>query len=224
MKNLVCYRRVSTDRQGESGLGLDAQEAAIQRYIDQSSGRVLATYTEIESGTRSDRPELIKAIAHAKRSGATLVMAKLDRLARNAPFLLTLQKSGLPLVFCDLLGANEFTIGIMALVADHEAGLISGRTKAALQAAKDRGIKLGASRPECRNLSQEARERGAKRSAEVRAEKARAAYEDLLPQMREWRAAGWTQQAIANRLNEAGHTTRRGRPWNQVQVARVLKR
>src|SRR5208283_3256326 len=164
MPPLVAYIRVSTKRQGRSGLGLEAQQEALDTYRRDHGGRVLATYREVETGKSADRPELARAIAHAKRSGATLVVAKLDRLARNAAFLLALQASGLPMAFLDLPGANEFTIGVMALVAQHEARMISERTKAALAAYKRRGGLLGGSRPECRNLTQAGRKRGARAS------------------------------------------------------------
>jgi len=223
-KPIVGYLRVSTERQGKSGLGLDGQQAALRLYSSQSCGQVLATYTEVESGKRADnRPELQRAIAHAKRSNATLVIAVLDRLARNVHFISGLMESGVDFCACDTPFATPLTIHILAAVAEDEVKRISKRTKAALQAAKARGVKLGASRPECRNLTQEGRERGAKRSAEVRVKKAKAAYDDLLPQMRAWRAGGWTQKAIAGELNRTGHTTRRGKPWNQVQVMRCLK-
>ena len=139
MKNIIAYYRVSTQKQGRSGLGLEAQQEALKTYQVESKARLLASYKEVETGKSADRPELNRAIAHARRSGATLVVAKLDRLSRNAAFLLTLQASGLPMVFLDLPGANEFTVGIMALVAQHEARLISERTKAALAAYKRRG-------------------------------------------------------------------------------------
>ena len=224
MPPVVGYIRVSTKRQGRSGLGLEAQQEALDTYRRDRGGRVLATYREIETGKTADRPELARAIAHAKRSGATLVVAKLDRLARNAAFLLALQASGLPMVFLDLPGANEFTVGVMALVAQHEARMISERTKAALAAYKRRGGLLGGSRPECRNLTQAGRKRGARASGAAAARMAGAAYVDLLPALTEWKAAGWSQQAIADELNRQGHTTRRGKPWNQVQVMRVLAR
>ncbi|NQU22679.1 MAG: recombinase family protein [Candidatus Nealsonbacteria bacterium] len=224
-KPIVGYLRVSTAGQGKSGLGLDGQKEALRLYAAQGAGRVLATYTEVESGKRADnRPELQKAIAHAKRSNATLVIAVLDRLARNVHFISGIMESGVDFCACDNPFATPLTIHILAAVAEDEVKRISKRTKAALQAAKARGVKLGASRPECRNLTQEARVRGAKRSVEVRTEKARAAYDDLLPLMRDWRGAGSSQQAIADKLNELGHTTRRGKAWNQVQVARCLRR
>ena len=126
------------------------------------------------------------------------------------------------MAFLDLPGANEFTVGVMALVAQHEAKMISDRTKAALAAYKRRGGLLGASRPECRNLTKAARARGRQAASQVIAERARQAYADLLPAMQEWRQAGLTQQAIADKLNEQGQTTRRGNPWSQTQVLRVL--
>jgi DNA invertase Pin-like site-specific DNA recombinase len=218
----VAYVRVSTKRQERSGLGLAAQQAALDQYHQESGSRLLATYREVETGKTADRPELAKAIAHARRSGATLVVAKLDRLARNAAFLLTLQSSGLRMVFLDLPGANELTVGIMALLAEHEARLISARTKAALAAYKRKGGVLGGQRPECRKLTKAARARGCEAARKVISAKARQAYADLLPVMQEWRQAGLTQQAIADKLNEQGQTTRRGKTWSQVQVMRVL--
>jgi DNA invertase Pin-like site-specific DNA recombinase len=220
----IGYIRVSTKRQGRSGLGLEAQQEALRCYQQEHGGRMLACYKEVETGKTADRPELARAIAHAKRSGATLVVAKLDRLSRNAGFLLTLQASGLPMVFIDLPGANEFTVGVMALVAQHEARLISERTHAALQAYKRRGGKLGAELPQCRNLTPHASAKGRRAASKAISEGARQAYADLLPTMQEWRQGGMSQQAIADKLNEEGQTTRRGKPWNQVQVMRVLDR
>jgi DNA invertase Pin-like site-specific DNA recombinase len=200
---------------------LEAQQNAQDTYRKECGGRILATYQEVETGKRADRPELTKAIAHAKRSGAVLVVAKLDRLARNAAFLLTLQASGLPMVFLDLPGANEFTVGIMALVAQHEAKLISDRTRAALQAYKRRGGVLGGADPRCRNLTDAARVKGLKRAWKANKDKASIAYADLLPTMQEWRES-MTLQQIADKLNGQGHTTRQGKAWSQVQVGRVL--
>ncbi len=128
------------------------------------------------------------------------------------------------MVFLDLPGANEFTVGIMALVAQHEAKLISERTRAALAAYKRRGGRLGGSLPQCRNLTDKARRKGVKAASKAISERARQAYADLLPTMLEWRQAGLSQQAIADRLNEQQQTTRRGCEWSQVQVKRVLDR
>ena len=135
MSNLVAYYRVSTQRQKRSGLGLEAQQAAVGSYSRESGGTILAEYSEAESGRKADRPELTKAIAHAKRGGATLVVAKLNRLSRNARFLLTLEDSVLPLVFCDLPGANELIVGIMAVIAEDECRRTSAHTKAAIDSA-----------------------------------------------------------------------------------------
>jgi DNA invertase Pin-like site-specific DNA recombinase len=222
MKNIIAYYRVSTGKQGKSGLGLEAQEEAVKNYQKDCAGRILATYKEVESGKRADRPELLKALAHAKRSGAVLVVAKLDRLARNVAFLSAIMDSGVDFAACDQPHASRFTLHILAAVAEHEAKMISERTKAALAAYKRRGGLLGGSRPECRNLTDAARECGIKHSNETNHAKAVESYSDLLPTMLEWREAGQTLQEIAAILNEQGHTTRRGKPWNHVQVMRVL--
>jgi DNA invertase Pin-like site-specific DNA recombinase len=221
----VAYRRVSTDKQGKSGLGLQAQDAAILAHV--GTGDIVATYTEVESGKRSDRPELAKALAHARRIKATLVFAKLDRLARNARFLLGIVESNVSVVFCDFPTIPEgptgkFILTQMAAVAELEAGLIAQRTKAALAAAKARGTLLGASRPGAWHLDHEASVMGAAMAAAVLKEKAREAYADILPWMQELRDSGLSLQAIADRLNAEGHSTRRGVAWNKMQVGRVL--
>jgi DNA invertase Pin-like site-specific DNA recombinase len=223
-KSFIGYVRVSTKGQGESGLGLEAQQATIAAHASHSGAVVTRLYTEVESGRKAVRPELAAALAHAKRSKATLVVAKLDRLARNVAFTSALMESGVDFVACDNPHANRLTIHILAAVAEDEARRISERTKAALAAYKARGGKLGASRKECRNLTLEARKRGAKAAGEAVIAKANDAYADLMPVVRELRSRGLTQTAIAGELNQQGHTTRRGKPWNQVQVLRVLKR
>jgi DNA invertase Pin-like site-specific DNA recombinase len=221
---VIAYLRVSTKGQGESGLGLEAQRSAVEAYAKQSGATLIMAYTEVESGKLADRPELAKALAHAKRSKATLVVAKLDRLARNVAFLSALMDSKVPFVACDNPHANRLTLHILAAVAEAEAVAISQRTKAALSAYKARGGKLGAALPQCRNLTDEARRKGAQRAGIAVAQAAAEAYADLAPTMRQWRAEGLTLDAIAGKLNAEGHTTRRGKPWNPVQVARVLQR
>jgi DNA invertase Pin-like site-specific DNA recombinase len=144
----VSYLRVSTDKQGRSGLGVEAQREAVARYLNGGSWKLVAEYVETESGKRSDRPKLAAALAHAKAIGATVVFAKLDRLTRNVDLLRTLVTSGVDLVFCDLPHVppgpmGRFLLTQMASVAELEAGLVSERTKAALAAAKARGVKLG---------------------------------------------------------------------------------
>ncbi len=155
--NFVAYYRVSTQRQGESGLGMEAQRGQVQRYVAAIGGALVAEYTEVESGKRVTRPQLERAMdhakkagamVHAKQSGATLIVAKIDRLARNARYLLKLRDSGLPLTFCDLPNppdgaVGRFMIGQMALFAEFERERISERTKSALAIAKQRGKKLG---------------------------------------------------------------------------------
>ncbi len=223
-KPIIGYVRVSTQKQGNSGLGLEGQEHALHGYAQATGGLLLRTYKEVETGKRNDRPELAKALAHAKRSGATLVIAKLDRLARNVHFVSGLMESGVDFVACDNPHANKLTIHILAAIAEHEAEAISQRTKAALAAYKARGGTLGAARPECRKLTLAARLAGARAAGRAAKQQADAAYADLAQQVAEWRAAGMTQQQIAERLNAEGHTTRRGKPWSQVQVLRVLRR
>jgi DNA invertase Pin-like site-specific DNA recombinase len=222
--NIVAYLRVSTERQGKSGLGLEGQKAALQAYADQTGGKVVQWYVEVESGKRADRPELAKALAHARRSRSTLVVAKLDRLARNVQFLATVMNSGCEFAAADMPAANRFMLHVMAAVAEHEAKAISERTKAALAAYKARGGKLGAHLEQCRNLTPEAVQKGRQRSVEVRQRMAREAYSDLLPIIQDLREKGMTLQTLADELTAQGHVTRRGKPWNQMQVARVLVR
>src|SRR3954447_16143600 len=140
---VVAYYRVSTAAQGRSGLGLEAQRNAVARFCQGRSCEVLGEYLEVESGKRNDRPELAKALHHAKVTGATLVVAKMDRLSRNAAFLLTLRDSGAKLVAADNPDVNDMTVGILAVVAEEERKAISARTTEALQAAKARGVRLG---------------------------------------------------------------------------------
>lgn len=228
MIKLVAYRRVSTVRQGESGLGLEAQDTAIQGYRAMVGGVIIATYEEVETGkrdTHQNRPALQRAIAHAKRSKATLVIAKLDRLARSVYVTAELHRTGVDFVACDNPHANRLTVQILAAVNEDEARRISTRTKEALAAYKARGGVLGAARPECRgNLTDASRLKGAAASGVVARSLADEAYVDLAPMMIEWRAEGMTQAKIAEQLNVDGHTTRTGKPWNQVQVMRVLDR
>src|SRR5713226_878741 len=185
---VIGYLRVSTKGQGESGLGIEAQKAAVETYAKQNGATLIVCFTEVESGKRADRPELEKALAHARRSKATLVVAKLDRLARNVAFLSALMDSKVPFVACDNPHANRLTLHILAAVAEAEAVAISQRTKAALAAYKARGGKLGAELPQCRNLTQEARQKGAQRAGQAVAKAAAEAYADLLPTIHELRA------------------------------------
>lgn len=222
-RTFVAYYRVSTDRQGRSGLGLEAQQAVVHQYVN-GHGQLTAEYTEVETGKRADRPNLTKALAHARRQGATLVIAKLDRLARNMAFTATLMDSGADFVACDNPEANRLTIHILAAVAEDEARRISERTTAALAAYKARGGLLGSNHPKCREISREAAKKGSPIGASRVAEQARQAYTDILPIMQQLRDAGQTLREIATQLNQTGHVTRNGRYWNPTQVKRVLDR
>jgi DNA invertase Pin-like site-specific DNA recombinase len=222
---IVAYYRVSTRRQGQSGLGLEGQQAAVAAYASTNSGQLVKSYTEVESGKRADRPELAKAIAHARLAKATLVIAKLDRLARNVAFLSALMESGCDFRACDNPHADRFTIHILAAVAEKEARDISARTKAALAAYKARGGLLGSARPECKdNLSAAAMAKGQQLAAVARQQKAKQAYAALVPLMSDLRQQGQTNRQIAAQLNAEGYTSRRGGPFNHVQVRLVLER
>lgn len=214
----IAYYRVSTQKQGQSGLGLEGQQAAVAAF---AGAQVLASYTEIETGTsKRERPQLAKAVNHCRRTGAALIIAKLDRLARNVAFVANLMESGVEFVACDNPTANRLTLHILAAVAEDEARRISERTKAALAAYKVRGGLLGASLPACRNLTGGARARG----AEAMRAKSRKAAAEVLPLARELRDDGYTLQQIADQLNENGELTIRGNCWNAVGVMRVLAR
>lgn len=225
---MIAYYRVSTDKQGRSGLGLEAQESAVAAHVKQRGCTLIASYTEVETGKKNDlenRPELRRAIAHAKRTKATLVVAKLDRLSRSVAVIAKmLADSKVKFVCCDNPEANLLTIHILAAVAEHEAAVISERTKAALAAYKRRGGRLGASLKQCRNLTAKARQRGAENAAEAHRRNADEAYADLQDWMTAQRGKGLSLQAIANALNQGGETTRRGKSWSAMQVKRVLER
>ena len=228
MKNLIAYYRVSTKQQGASGLGLDAQRKSVADYAKSIGGKIESAYTEVESGKRADRPELAKAIAHARRSKATLVIAKLDRLARNVAFVSALMEAGCDFVAVDNATANRLTIHILAAVAEDEARRISERTTVALAAAKARGTLLGSARPDHWEGREDARQAGAKAgnvaSAKARRASAVAAVADLLPDMQARRDAGESLATIADALNAAGQKTARGSVWTAMQVKRALDR
>src|SRR5512135_3065776 len=191
-QKLVAYYRVSTKRQGASGLGLDAQNTAVETYARATAGRIIRSFTEVESGKRNDRPELAQAITHVQRTNARLVIARLDRLSRNAAFLLNLMQSKVRFVAGDMPEADETMVGVMALMAQREAKLISERTRAALRAAKARGVKLGTD-----NLTDDDKARGRVPGLATMKAKADTFAHDLAPVVRELREAGWTLREIA---------------------------
>jgi DNA invertase Pin-like site-specific DNA recombinase len=223
---IVAYYRVSTKKQGESGLGLEGQQEAVRAFTNEKNATIIRHYTEIETGKSADRPELLKALAHAKRSKATLVIAKLDRLARNVHFTSGLMESGVDFIACDIPYANRLTIHILAAVAEDEARRISERTKAALAAAKRRGMKLGSSRPNHWKGREDQRlaglAKGRRVSIESKRRAAREAYTDVVPLVIKFRESGYSLREIAARLDAEGYLTRRGKSWNPVQVGKVL--
>lgn len=228
MMKLIAYYRVSTARQGQSGLGLEAQRNDVQTFASGIGAEITAAYTEVESGKLAGRPELAKAMAHARRNGARLVIAKLDRLARNVAFLSKLMEGGVDFVACDNPHANRLTIHILAAVAEDEARRISERTKAALAAKKARGALLGSARPGHWDGHEAARLAGAKKgraaSAIVRHQKAMNVVADLLPEMQRRKTAGESLRDIAEALTVVGHRTGRGGEWTAMAVKRSLDR
>lgn len=221
-KRVVSYVRVSTQRQGQSNLGIEAQRAAVEEFCRQNGCELIAEYREVESGRKSDRPVLREALAEAKATKAVLLIAKLDRLARNVHFISGLMESGVEFRACDMPHANKLTLHILSAVAEAEADAISTRTKDALAAAKRRGKRLGAANPKCRNLTDEAVQKGAiasgkRTSALAREENAKAATV-----IRELQAQDMSLRAIAAELNRRGVKTRAKGQWSHVQVARIL--
>jgi DNA invertase Pin-like site-specific DNA recombinase len=216
----VAYYRVSTQRQGRSGLGLDAQRKAVRDHLNGGEWRVVAEFTEVESGKRSDRPKLSEALKTCRVLGATLIIAKLDRLARNVHFVSGLMESGVDFTAVDFPQANRLTVHILAAVAEHEAKMISERTKAALAAAKARGVRLGGYRGA--RLTAEARQAGCKAVTD----RANARAADLAPIVGALQAAGARSlRAIAAGLNDRGVRTPRGTgKWQAGTVSQLLAR
>lgn len=218
-QRFVAYERVSTARQGRSGLGLEAQRKAIDDFAVLRGAEVIGRFTEIESGGKSDRPELAQAVNLAKLTGATLVIAKLDRLSRNAAFLLTLRDSGARFLAVDMPEANDLTVGIMALVAQQEREAISRRTKEALAAAKARGVKLG--NPNGAAALRRAGKGGVALRRTVTQNADRFAF-SLAPVVADLQKNGHTTlRSLAEALNARGILTRRGGRWH-VSNARDL--
>lgn len=216
MKTYVAYFRVSTQKQGQSGLGLEAQRKAVISYLKGEEG-ILKEFIEVESGKKNNRQELTAAIEYAKRIGATLIIAKLDRLSRNASFIFTLKDSGVDFICADMPEANTLTIGIFAVLAQHERELISSRTKAALAAKKAQGFKLGSpenlSRVAMEKAWQACRDKAASNENNRRAAALIASY----------RKAGMNYSAIARALNQVGFRTAKGKLFQAVQVQRLIQ-
>ncbi|MDA9539509.1 resolvase [Bradyrhizobium sp. CCBAU 21362] len=223
-RRFVAYYRVSTRKQGQSGLGLDAQRAAVANHLGDGLANVIAEFTEVESGRRNDRPALDEALTAARLHRAALVVAKVDRLTRSVGFLERLLEAGVDVRFADLPAiegpTGRFMLQQMAAVAELEAGLISARTKAALAAAKARGQRLGGHRGG--RLNTQARATG----REEQAKRALIRAHDLAPVLKQLRARGMeSNTAIARALTAMGIPTARGRDrWSAPAVALIEAR
>jgi DNA invertase Pin-like site-specific DNA recombinase len=209
-RRFVAYYRVSTDRQGRSGLGLDAQREAVLRHLGGDAGELIGEFCEVESGKRSDRPQLGLAITAAKKAKATLIIAKLDRLARNVHFVSGLMESGVDFVAADNPHANKLMVHVMAAFAEHEREQISHRTKAALAAARARGTRLG------RN--------GSDRLAPLYHSQAMERARQLAPILAELKSAGMSARQMAAQLTLRGIPTPTGARWHAQTVIRMLHR
>lgn len=206
----VAYYRVSTDKQGQSGLGLNGQRAEVLRFIEPE--KIFKEFTEIESGKKKDRPILKEAIELCKSESATLVIAKLDRLSRNVNFISQLMESGIKFVCCDMPTATEFTIHIYSAMAQQERKLISERTHKALQQLKEKGVKLG--NPQ--NLTKEARNKGVEVRVKIAQEN-----ENNIRAKAYLKAINGTLQQKADLLNENGFRTSKGKLFTPMQVKRL---
>jgi DNA invertase Pin-like site-specific DNA recombinase len=230
MKQYIAYYRVSTRKQGDSGLGLEAQKRMVDGYV--SNGVLVHEYTELESGTgKKRRPILRQAIEHCKKSNATLVIAKIDRLARNVNFVSSLYESSVDFICCDMPHANKLTIHLIASIAEHEADMIASRTKDGLKSIKDRIEKdgyyiskngnritrLGNPNPNTKAATM--------RSVEVNKAKSRANKNKNVarPFAQELRSQGMSYRNIANRLNQSGYVTSRGNNYEQKAVKRLIE-
>ena len=221
MSRFVAYYRVSTDKQGRSGLGLEAQRAAVEAHVAAGRGTVAAEFIEVESGRKKVRPQLAAAFAAARAHRATLIIAKLDRLARNVHFVAGLMESGVEFVATDMPTVNRITVHILAAVAEEEARMISARTKAALAAAKARGVALG--NPNLRAGSPDQ----ARAANAVRSRRSRGRMADVLPYIEQAKRAGAsTLQELAAALGARGVPTPSGHGtrWHPAQVGRVMGR
>ncbi len=222
MEKVVIYTRVSTQRQGRSGLGLEAQERAIADYVQRTDARVVGTYREVQSGKSAEnRPQLQEALDLCRLTGAKLLAAKLDRIGRSASFLLSLRDSGVDFIIADMPSANRFTVGIMACLAEYERQLISERTKAALKSAKERGVVLG--NPIGAAAFGDRRGVGASEAKTAKADEyAQKVARHLIP----LRADGLSMAKIADILNQMGIPTPRGGSagWKAASVKRALDR
>lgn len=220
----VAYYRCSTAEQGRSGLGIEAQKKTVAQYLNGGDWQLIGEYEEHESGRNNDRPRLKNALDHCKRTGATLVIARLDRLSRSASFITALMDSKVNFVCCDMPEANEFTITIMAALAQVEAKRISHNTKAALERAKARGVKLGCAKGSC-NVPAVDRTKGGKASGIARTAAAAERHALVVNRVRELKEEGLSLRGIATKLTEEHiEPPRKGGSWNATAIKRMLDR
>jgi len=215
MQSFIAYYRVSTKRQGQSGLGMEAQQAAVMRHVESTRGKLIGSFNEVESGRKDDRPQLKAALVAAKKSNAIVIIAKLDRLGRRASYILRLiDESGVNFHICDMPNADKLTITILAAVAEREAENISTRTKAALAAKKARGAKLGNPRlDEARKAAVESN----RKLDKARQDEIREIISEIVT-----KGKITTHKGIADCLNARGIPTARGGQWHTTTVRRLI--
>ena len=216
---IVSYLRVSTAKQGLSGLGLEAQRAAVTHFTAAGGHTLVAEFLEVESGRKADRPQLAAALTSCRLHRATLIIAKLDRLARNVAFIANLMDGGVEFVACDMPHANRLTLHLLAAIAEHEREMISQRTKAALQAAKARGVRLG--NPNGAAALLDGCRLAAERSAGVRRATAVQHAAAVAPILAELSANGLSCREMASALNGRGVPSPSGHSWYAEQVRRT---
>ena len=217
MQKFVAYYRVSTGKQGASGLGLEAQQATARAFVEARGGNLVGEYREVESGAKGEREQLQAAMRDCRLKGATLLIAKLDRLSRDLRFLLSVKGSGVRFVCCDNPEANELTINLLAIIAEHERKLISERTRAALTAAKARGVKLGNPQlDKVRNVD-------TSKANATRVAKGAAFKDEIRAVVNAMRQEQGDLSAteLARQLNAAGYRTPRNKEWTHVQINRL---
>ena len=216
-KLYIAYYRVSTQRQGQSGLGLEAQRQIVQNHLNPQD-QILEEFIEVESGKKKNRPELEKALSLTQEKNAVLIIAKLDRLSRDVEFTFSLKNSDVEFVCCDLPEANTLSIGMMATFSQYERERISERTKAALAAKKARGFKLGTPA----NLTDEARAKGRKAWSQIA--RSNTKWKRAASLIKQLRAQGKSLREIARELNEAGFKTAKDKQFTAMQVKRLIDR
>lgn len=215
----VAYYRVSTQKQGKSGLGLEAQRKMVTDFVTINGGEIVAEYTEIESGKRDDRPELMHAMKHASLVGGRLLVGKLDRLSRDLHFITSLQKSRVDFVVSDLPGCDSFTINIYGSLAQREREMIASRTKQGLAAAKARGVKLGTN-----NLKPELVKDASAKGVQVRQQNADDFAARVKPTIEALIAQGKSLRGVAAEMDKLGVKTARGGVWTPTAVKNALAR